>query len=925
MTDSTRFRLGLVILMAWVLTACGPQSPEKLIDDARISLGKGEVSAAVTNLKIALGQKPSSAEARRLLGRALLESGDAAAAIVELRKSQDLLPDPVTLSPLLAKAMLGNRQFQKLIDEFAGVELTEPSAQAELLGQVANAHLALGNVNKATEVAELAVKSNPTSAPALSVLAHTAAQAGKVQDAMAHLDKGIAAHPKDAALLSQLGTLQLRGLGDAVAAIATFRKVVALEPRHIDAHSNLLVLLLGQRDLPGAKAQLEFFTKNLPKEPQTLLFTAIVAHADKDSKRALESIQVALRTAPDNPQVLLFAGIIHLENRMLLNAERNLTQALTVNPNLSMARQSLAETYLRLGNADKALATLEPLIGNKSSGGVRTYALAGDAYVLAGDVDRSVGSFVSALKLDPDNATLATQLTLAKAKTVPLDKTVAELQKISAGDKGTSADLALVSVLMRAKDYTRATAAIGTLEKKLPKSPMASNLRGFVFVQQGDNAKARSSFEEALKLQPNYFAAVKALAALDVVAKRPDAAKTRYEEFLKADPKSGAANLELAKLLMNEPARKDEAVKYLKRAIAADPTIPAPHVMLIGYLLRSKDPKAALLAAQDARSNLADNPEIMDVVGRAQVAAGEVQQAVSTFAKLVTLEPNSPYAHVRLAGAHLAANNKSAGEQSLRKALAIAPDFVPAQQALISLAQEGGQHAEALQMARTVIRQRPKEPIGYVMAGAVETNRRNFAAAAAIYREGIKSIPDSRLAVSLHTALLSAAANNEADDFAKTWTTQHPKDSTFLAYLGDSALAREKFAAAEQSFRMILGFEPQNVTVLNNLAWAISRQNKKGGLAFAEKAVKLRPDNAGLLDTLAAVHAAEGNLAQAIEVQKKAMALSPNDQGLRFHLAQFYISKGNNAEAKTELQALEKFGEKLPVHAEVQRLLKTLQ
>src|SRR5262249_40146670 len=64
----------------------------------------------------------------------------------------------------------------------------------------------------------------------------------------------------------------------------------------------------------------------------------------------------------------------------------------------------------------------------------------------------------------------------------------------------------------------------------------------------------------------------------------------------------------------------------------------------------------------------------------------------------------------------------------------------------------------------------------------------------------------------------------------------------------------------------------------NSAAWlaACCRRNLDKALAHAEKAVKLAPDTAGHLDTLAEVHFQLGHKDKAVELQKKVIKMEPN-------------------------------------------------
>ena len=114
------------------------------------------------------------------------------------------------------------------------------------------------------------------------------------------------------------------------------------------------------------------------------------------------------------------------------------------------------------------------------------------------------------------------------------------------------------------------------------------------------------------------------------------------------------------------------------------------------------------------------------------------------------------------------------------------------------------------------------------------------------------------------------------------------------------------------------------MTALNNLAWVLTAQGKPGAVAHAQRANDLSPNRPTLMDTLALALTGEKQFPKALEVQRKAIEVAPGDMGLRLGLAKIAIVAGDKALAKTELDKLATMGTKLPFHAEVLRLLKTL-
>ena len=115
------------LLVALLLVACGDK-PEDMISSAKDYLAKNDSKAAVIQIKNALQKNPDLPEARYLLGKALMESGDAAGAETELRKALALNHPQDQVIPPLANALLAQGQAKKITDEFGKTTLTDKTA-----------------------------------------------------------------------------------------------------------------------------------------------------------------------------------------------------------------------------------------------------------------------------------------------------------------------------------------------------------------------------------------------------------------------------------------------------------------------------------------------------------------------------------------------------------------------------------------------------------------------------------------------------------------------------------------------------------------------------------------------------------------------------------------------------------------------------
>ncbi len=702
-----------------------------------------------------------------------------------------------------------------------------------------------------------------------------------------------------------------------------YRKVLELKADNLQAHSAIMSILLGQNNVPEAEKQLEQLKKVAPNHPQTKFLIAQVAYQKRDFKAARDVAQQLLKIAPTNAKALQLAGAIEFQMGSMIQAEVLLSKAVQAAPELALARRLLIMTYLRTGQPQKAMTSLAPSL-SKGSTDPEINSIAGEVFLQNGDVKKAEEYFAKAAKLDPKDPRKRTSLALVHMAGPGEESAFGELQEIAASDKGVTADLALISSHLRRKNFDLALKAIDGLEKKQPDKPLAFNLRGKALLAKQDSSGARKSFERALAIDPTYFSAVTSLAALDLADKKPEDAKKRFEAVLAKDPKNGPALLALAELAARSGAAKDEVAARITKAIDANPSEAGPRLLLIDFYLRSKDERQALSTAQSANATLPDSPELLDALGRTQQATGDFNQAAASFNKLASMQPLSPSPYMRLADMHMAAKNKEAAAQSLKKGLEIKPDLLDAQRGLIMLHVEAKKFTEAVTIARSVQKQRPKEAVGYVLEGDVAASQKNWDAASVSYRNGLKEVQSPELALKLHSALVVSGKVADADKFVVGWMKDHPNDAAFQFYLGDYAIAKNDLAAAEKSYAAVVKLQPGNATAYNNLAWVTGKLNKEGSIAFAETAIKLAPNQPAFMDTLAMLLLDKNELARATELQKKVLTLQPDAPIFKLNMAKIQMKAGDKAGAKKNLDELSKLGSKFGGQAEVERLSKQL-
>jgi putative PEP-CTERM system TPR-repeat lipoprotein len=288
------------------------------------------------------------------------------------------------------------------------------------------------------------------------------------------------------------------------------------------------------------------------------------------------------------------------------------------------------------------------------------------------------------------------------------------------------------------------------------------------------------------------------------------------------------------------------------------------------------------------------------------------------------LRPNSPVPFMRMAGVHVIAKDPAAAMQDLKKALALKPDLIDAQRALIKLHLDAGGVADAVTVARDVQKQRPKEPIGYILEGEIHVSRPAWSEAVAAYRNGLKQVASTDLAVRIDVALRADGRTADAEKFVAAWLRDHPKDARFRSYLAETAIGKRDFAGAAAQYKAVLEIEPRSAVAFNNLAYAAGQLKDPKALEYAEKADKLAPNNAAFLDTLGALLVENGDIKRGVQTLQRAAELAPSDAGIRLNLARALIKDGQKDAAKKELDGLAKLGDKFSGQAEVAKLMQGL-
>jgi tetratricopeptide (TPR) repeat protein len=127
-----------------------------------------------------------------------------------------------------------------------------------------------------------------------------------------------------------------------------------------------------------------------------------------------------------------------------------------------------------------------------------------------------------------------------------------------------------------------------------------------------------------------------------------------------------------------------------------------------------------------------------------------------------------------------------------------------------------------------------------------------------------------------------------------------PKQWSYFYSRGTSYERLKKWDLAEADLQKALQLSPDQALVLNYLgySWIDQNKNLKQGLALIEKAVKQKPDDGYIVDSLGWAYYRMGNFKDAVKHLERAVELRPEDPVLNDHLGDAYWRVHREREAR---------------------------
>jgi Tfp pilus assembly protein PilF len=269
----------------------------------------------------------------------------------------------------------------------------------------------------------------------------------------------------------------------------------------------------------------------------------------------------------------------------------------------------------------------------------------------------------------------------------------------------------------------------------------------------------------------------------------------------------------------------------------------------------------------------------------------------------------------------LSMGDSAAAGKALQQLLAFEPNNLEARRLVVSAALLQKQPEKALAASRELQRDASTNPVGFALEGEVHMGEKRWDLAAAAFRAAMTKPGGELFLARLSQALVSAGKGEDARRAVAEGLKKHPTSAQMLGQLAATAYNDGDRAQARAYYEKALAVAPDDVAILNNLAWILVEAKDPKALALAQRAATRAPNASEVQDTLAQAFVLNNDYPNATAALRRAVQLSPSPAPLRLRLARMHLEANDPAAARVELETLRDMGAAFSDQAAVRQLL----
>ncbi len=405
---------------------------EKTPEDAQVLtlLGgaymlKGDFNRGAELYEHAARVAPDQAGIRTQLALSQIARGRPGDAAGSLETAVDLDPDAHQAGVLLTLLKLRERRFDEALQ--AAQKLKEAMPKNPLAPNlIGAAYLGLGNVDKARESFEEALKMRTDFHPARMNLAQIQLAENKFEAAKVHYMKILELSPKNARAMAALAEVSLREK-KVDEAVSWLVKAGEASPKTVAARARLIEIYMRENEVPKALIVARELDQGVPNNPQVLEILGRVEAASGEAVNAVSAFQRLVQVDGKSARAHHLLATAQIVTKNIDAARRNLEIAAELDPKYIPGRVALVRMEYSQRNLPRALQLADKLARELPDNPIGE-TLIGDIRVLQKNYSEAVAVYDRGLAKN-DDALLVIRKFTTQRKNGEDKKAIADLSK----------------------------------------------------------------------------------------------------------------------------------------------------------------------------------------------------------------------------------------------------------------------------------------------------------------------------------------------------------------------------------------------------------------------------------------------------------------------------------------------------------------
>lgn len=708
-----------------------------------------------------------------------------------------------------------------------------------------------------------------------------------------------------------LGSVEQK-TGNLKQAYGNFFKATELNPDHIDAQLQVGQLLLFFGATDQAKEKIRFILAKESGNQQALILQASLLLIEKDTAGAVALAEKLLTQGCQNPDVFIILAAAYTQNEDLHKTEEIYQQGVSVNPESAALHLGLANFYKNTRQPDTAAAVMEKVIDLEPHEVAHKLSLAGifwesgrqaeaenllakmifadptneEKRLLAARFYMDKNQFEQAQKVLKDGIKkypksfklrfLLSELYLNWERPSEAIKSLKEfvaLNKHPGKPEVIDAKNALARIYLMLSQVERAELYINEVLRDNPMSVEGHFNQGIVYLLKRDGVNAVSEFRTVVSERPEFVTGFMRLASAHVLNRELGLAVDTLQKALKVDPENIEVLLALGRIYILQ-RDFNAAEMRIRKILAVNPTHIQGREALADLLVMVKDLKGAELEYLKIKRDAPQHPIGYLKLSRLYDRQGRLKSALAVL------------------------------EEGYRQN----PGSATLLTALIKLYVRQKNHAAAIGICEKRIRDNGKDVVAYDLLGWIYVDLGEFQKAektlmTAIDLEPMWPSPHNNLA---RIYLAQGRYKEAVEKYEFTLKTNPQNAATYLS-LGLLYEQSREYHSAMRVYEKALRANPNFWFAANNLAFLLTEASDldsdfERAIRLAQDALKQRPGDAFILDTLGWAHYRLGNYNQASGLIEQALVEVPASPILNYHMGMVLYKSARLTEAKERLQ-----------------------